>query len=150
MSKIHSGATARGCGVLYVALAMVTVLPTAAPWAAEEMSKNVQPPKVTRSLQGTYEIQRSGQDIGTETFFLRVLSNNTVVVESTYDVVADDGTFVTGNNRLELEDDSGFPVSYYTLRKTQSESSEQVRESTANMYANVLVWDNRSGDRDER
>ena len=88
--------------------------------------------------------------MGTETFIRRTLSSNTVVVESTYDVLADDGTFVSGNNRMEYEEDSGFPRSYYSLRKTHGDNGDRVRESTANMYANVVVWDNRNDDRDVR
>ncbi|MEJ2721750.1 MAG: hypothetical protein P8181_11525, partial [bacterium] len=112
------------------------------------MERELEPPAVVKTVEGVYEIRRSGNDVGTETFVRRGLSNNTVVVECTYDVVADDGTFVMGNNRLEYVEDSGFPRRYYTLRKTQSENSERVREATAEMYANVVVWESHAGGHD--
>jgi hypothetical protein len=134
-------------GVLLVGM-LLAGPPLVARTAAGGMEREVKPPEVRDFLQGMYEIRRSGRDVGSETFIRRVLSGNTVVIESTYDVVAEDGTFIMGNNRLEYEEDSGFPRSYYALRKTRSENSERVRESTANMFANVVVWDNREGDHD--
>ena len=148
MSKTSNVSTA-GCVVLIGALLLGALLLVGST-VAGEMDKSLEPPTVTSILQGMYEIRRSGDEVGTETFIRRVLSSNTVIVESTYDVLSDDGSFITGNNRLEFEEDSGFPKTYYSLRKTQSNNQERIRESTANMYANVVVWDNRNDDRDVR
>jgi len=148
MSK-KSGISKSFCAA-FAATVLLGALFAVMPAAGGEMDKTVEPPTVTSIFQGMYEIRRSGTEVGTETFVRRTLSSNTIVVESTYDVLSDDGTFVTGNNRLEFEEDSGFPRTYYSLRRTQTQGAERVRESTAKMYANVVVWDNRNDERDTR
>ncbi|UCG51489.1 MAG: hypothetical protein JSW58_15095 [Candidatus Latescibacterota bacterium] len=116
-------------------------------WAVETESE---PPTVISTTQGLYEVHRSGKRLGSETFIERVLSSNTVIIESTYDVLAQDSAFVTGNNRLEYEEDSGFPRSYYTQKKIEKDGTLQIHEATAKMFANVVVWENRVDDVEQR
>jgi hypothetical protein len=77
-----------------------------------------------------------------------MMSNNTVVYESVFEVAEGEGTVVSGNNRLEVEEASGFPRSYFTQRRTQGPTDESLREVTVEMYTNVAVVSERQGDRD--
>jgi hypothetical protein len=109
-------------------------------------------PRVTikTTVQGAYEVRRSGDRIGREDFIRTIRNNNTVIYESVFEVVEGDGTVVSGNNRLEVEEDSGFPRSYYTHRMTKGSNSETVREVTVEMYSNVAVVSERQGDKEGR
>ncbi len=103
------------------------------------------PVKVRSIVQGAYEVRRSGVSIGREDFIRTILSNNTVVYESVFEVVESEGTVVSGNNKLEVEEDSGFPRSYYTQRRTKGPNGETVREVSAELYSNVAVVSERQG-----
>jgi len=114
--------------------------------AALAGGKMTLPPVEVRSVErGVYEIFKPGGQVGREDFVRTAMSNNTVVYESVYQVMEGEGTAVAGNNRLEIEEDSGFPRSYYTYRRTESAGGESVREVTVRMYANVASVSERQG-----
>jgi hypothetical protein len=107
------------------------------------------PVEVRYTVQGAFEVRKSGSPAGREDFMRTYMSNNTVVYESVFDVAEGEGVTVSGNNKLEIEEDSGFPRSYYTHRRVQMSDGETVREVVVNMYANVAVVSERQG-ADER
>ena len=117
---------------------------------AEEGKMELPPVKVRYTVEGTYEVRRSGDRIGREDFVRTLLSNNTVIYESVFEVLEDEETVVTGNNRLEVEEDSGFPRSYSTRRRTGGPDGESVREVTVEMYSNVAVVSERHDERERR
>ena len=109
------------------------------------------PPVTVRyTVQGAYEVRKSGSPAGREDFVRTYMSNNTVIYESVFEVVEGGGVTVSGNNKLEVEEDSGFPRSYYTHRRVQSAKGETVREVTVQVYANVAVVSERQGDDETR
>jgi len=104
------------------------------------------PPVEIRSVvRGVYEIFKSGGQVGREDVVRTTMSNNTALYESVYQVMEGEGTSVTGNNKLEVEEDSGFPRSYYTYRRTEGAAGEAVREISVRMYANVASVSERQG-----
>ena len=107
-------------------------------------------PTVESAVEGTYEVWRSGEHVGVEEFVRTILSSNTVILESVYEVVETGGEIVSGNNRLEFEEDSGFPRHYYTYRLMRKPDEEFVREVTVEMFANVAVLTERENERESR
>jgi hypothetical protein len=97
------------------------------------------PVEVRFTVRGAYDIRKSEESIGREDFIRTSLSNNIAIYESVFEVIEGESTIVAGNNRLELEEDSGYPRSYYTQRRTRSPNGETMREVTVEMYANVAV-----------
>jgi len=109
------------------------------------------PPATVRStVQGAYEVRKSGSPAGREDFIRSYMSNNTVIYESVFEVIESEGVTVSGNNKLEVEEDSGFPRSYYTHRRVQSAKGETVREVTVHVFANVAVVSERQGEDETR
>ena len=109
------------------------------------------PPATVRYIvQGVYEVRKSGSPAGREDFIRTHMSNNTVVYESVFDVIESKDVTVSGNNKLEVEEDSGFPMSYYTSRRVHTSDGETVREVSVQMYANVAVVSERQGDDEKR
>jgi hypothetical protein len=114
--------------------------------AAKTGGKMTLPPVEIRFVvRGVYEIFKSGGQVGREDVVRTTMSNNTVLYESVYQVMEGEGTAVTGNNKLEVEEDSGFPRSYYTYRRTEGAAGEAVREISVRMYANVASVSERQG-----
>lgn len=104
------------------------------------------PPVEVRSvIQGVYEVRKSGGEVGREDFVRTTMSNNTVTYESVFEAMEEAGTAVSGNNKLEVEEDSGFPRSYYTYRRTRGTGGETVREVSVRMVANVAVVSEHQG-----
>jgi hypothetical protein len=136
-----------GMARVYAFAVAVCVVVAALAWA-EKMK--IPPPTVRSAVEGTYEIRRSGEHVGVEEFVRTTMSNNTVILESVYEVVEAGGEMVLGNNRLEFEEDSGFPRSYYTYRHVQKPDDEFVREVTAEMFANVAVLTERQNEVENR
>ena len=142
-------------GVLVVALHGVDFCVETGPAAAAASDtktgaatggKMTLPPVEVRSVvRGVYEVFKSGGQVGREDFVRTTMSNNAVVYESVYQVMEGEGTAVNGNNKLEVEEDSGFPRSYYTYRRTQGTGGETVREVSVRMYANVAAVSERQG-----
>jgi hypothetical protein len=109
------------------------------------------PPVTVRYIvQGAYEVRKSGSPAGREDFIRTYMSNNTVVYESVFDVIESKDVTVSGNNKLEIEEDSGFPSSYYTSRRVHKSGGETGREVSVHMYANVAVVSERQGDDEKR
>jgi hypothetical protein len=105
------------------------------------------PPVEVRSVvRGAYEVRRAGAQVGREDFVTTTMSNDTVIHESVYQVMEGGGAAVSGNNRLEVEEESGFPRSYYTYRRTEGTGGETVREVSIRMFANVAAVSERNGD----
>lgn len=118
-----------------VLLFAAAALPGAAPAGKMEL-----PPVQTRyTIRGAYDIRKSGVSIGREDFIRTSLSNNTAIYESVFEAVEDGETVVSGNNRLEVEEDSSYPRSYYTQRRTRGPQGETSREIAVEMFANVAV-----------
>lgn len=114
--------------------------------AAKTGGKMALPPVEVRSVvRGVYEVFKSGGQVGREDIVRTTMSNNTVLYESVYQAMEGEGTSVTGNNKLEVEEDSGFPRSYYTYRRTEGAAGEAVREVSVRMYANVASVTERQG-----
>ena len=95
--------------------------------------------EVRSVVQGVYEVRRSHGQVGREDFVRTTMSNNTVTYESVFEAMEEAGTAVSGNNKLEVEEDSGFPRSYYTYRRTRGTGGETVREVSVRMFANVAA-----------
>lgn len=109
------------------------------------------PPVTIRyTIQGAYEVRKSGNGAGREDFIRTYMSNNTVIYESVFEVVEGAGVTVSGSNKLEVEEDSGFPRSYYTRRSVHTSEGETVREVTVGMYSNVAVVSERQGDEEKQ
>lgn len=107
-------------------------------------------PTVESAVEGTYEVRRLAEHVGFEEFVRTTMSNNTVILEAVYEVVETGGEIVSGNNRLEFEEDSGFPKRYYTYRLVRKPDEEYVREVTAEMFANVAVLTERKNENENR
>jgi hypothetical protein len=99
----------------------------------------VAPARVRSVLEGTYAVRKSGAEVGREKFIRTYYTNNTVVYESVFDVAERPDVTVTGNNRLEIEEDSGYARSYYTYRRTKGPYGESVREVSVEMFSSVAV-----------
>jgi hypothetical protein len=118
----------------------------AATTASKAGEKMTLPPVEIRSVaRGFYEVSKSGAQVGREDIVKTTMSDNTVIYESVYEVIEGEGTTVTGNNKLQAEEDSGFPRSYYTYRRMAGPAGEAVREVTVRMYANVASVTERQG-----
>jgi hypothetical protein len=105
---------------------------------------------VKRTVKGQYQVNRSGEIVGVEDFIRTTYSNNLVVVETVYEVFENDSVMVSGNNRLEFEEDSGFPRKYFSFRRSSSPVEEHAIEVAIEMFANVAVIDERQDGRDKR
>lgn len=120
--------------------ALLAICALCAALGAAAGGKMDSPPVTVRStVRGAFDVFKAGERIGRENFVRRVLSNNTAIYESVFDVMEGEELFVSGNNRLEVEEDSGFPRSYYTQRRIREPNGEKVREVSVEMYANVAV-----------
>jgi hypothetical protein len=107
-------------------------------------------PTVKSTVKGQYEISRSGEVVGVEDFIRTTFSNNVVVVETVYEVFEKDSVMVSGNNRLEYQEDSGFPRKYFSHRRTAIPTKEHTIEVTIDLFANVAVIDERQDERERR
>ena len=109
------------------------------------------PPVTVRyTVQGAYEVQKAGTAAGREDFVRTYMSDNVVIYESVFEVIEGEGVTVSGNNRLEVEEDSGFPMAYYTRRNVHASDGETVREVTVRMFANVAVVAERQEDEEKQ
>jgi hypothetical protein len=119
--------------------------------AAEAGGKMELPPvKVRSTVEGAYDVLKAGDRVGRESFTETVFSNNTVVYESVFEVFEGEATLVSGNNRLEVEEDTGFPRRYLTQRRTRSPDVETMREVTVELYSNVAVVLERQDERERQ
>ena len=107
-------------------------------------------PTVKSTVKGQYEISRSGEVIGVEDFIRTTFSNNVVIAETVYEVFEKDSVMVSGNNRLEYQEDSGFPRKYFSYRRTTNPTEEHTIEVTIDLFANVAVIDERQDERERR
>lgn len=115
----------------------------------EAAAGKMEPPpvEVRSTVEGAYDVFKAGDRIGRESFVQTTLSNNTVIHESVFEVFEGEGILVSGNNRLEVEEDTGFPRSYYTHRRTRGPEGETVREVKVEMYANVAAVSERQDEK---
>ena len=124
----------------------------AADAAASAGKKDGGTPTTRRLVKGVYEIKLGDDVIGKESFTERVLSNNTIVYTCEYEVRRVGrvggrlGAALAGETRLEADEDSRFPRSYYTKKVEKTEKEERVEELEAELFANVLVSRRKSGD----
>lgn len=107
-------------------------------------------PTVKSTVKGQFEVKRGGEVVGVEDFIRTTYTNNIVVVETVYEVLERDSVMVSGNNRLEYEDDSGFPRKYYSYRRSAHPSEEHTVEVTVDLYANVAVIEESQDERGRR
>jgi hypothetical protein len=113
-------------------------------------AKMALPPVEVRSVvQGAYEIHRAGGQVGREDFVRTTLSNNTVIYESVFEAMEAGETAVSGNNKLEVEEDTGFPRSYHSYRRTRGTHSEAAMEVSIAMFANVAAISERRENQEE-
>lgn len=139
-------AAAGGCAfAAALASGALAAAPDGKPGAKTPGKMTLPAVEVRSVTRGTYEIFKSGGQVGREDIVRTTMSDNTVVFESVYQVMEGEGAAVTGNNKLEIEEDSGFPRSYYTYRRTEGSGGESVREVSIRMYANVAAVTERSG-----
>jgi hypothetical protein len=140
--------TAISIAACAIALFPGGVLGGASPGGGGKME--LPPVTVRYTVQGAYEVKMSGNIVGREDFIRTYMSNNTVIYESVFDVVEGEGAAVSGSNKLEVEEDSGYPKSYYTRRSVSKSDGETVREVSVQMVANVAVVSERQGDEEKQ
>ncbi len=107
-------------------------------------------PTVKSLVKGQYEVRRGGEIAGVEDFIRTTYTNNVVVVETVYEVLERDSVMISGNNRLEYEEDSGFPRKYYSYRRSAFPGEEHTIEVTIDLFANVAVIDESQDERGKR
>jgi hypothetical protein len=139
-------------GFAYIPLCLLCALGTVHGGSAGGTSPRIEvpPAKVRSVVQGVYEVRKAGGEVGRENFIRTYFTNNTAVYESVFEVAERSDVNVSGNNKLEVEEDSGFPLSYYTSRRTDSPHGEWVREVSVEVYSGVAVVSERQNGNEKR